>query len=279
MARTAPFVQVASSFANLRQRAFRCRAAAARQARDRRPYRAPEVGLPRPSVQALRGEHASRVVLSGFLVSISNAQRPRFSSVITPLISSPDCGRPLFAHLHAASPLRKPPPGGSNLAEGSLQRLGIPAHRAAARAEDARPRPTGRIDRPLDQLLETACRPARRQLEASARGGHRPDPVQRLLALRPDAGHDRDGRRGAGALRVGRLVQRRRPRDLLRDGARPPGRRGRRDRDGDDEVVRQQLPLHRPRAAQGHEVPLLLAQAARAVPGGEGTSASRPSRS
>ena len=43
--------------------------------------------------------------------------------------------------------------------------------------------------------------------------------------------------------------RRRRPRHLLRDGARPPGRRRRRDRDGDDEVVRHQLPLHRPRAA------------------------------
>ena len=39
-----------------------------------------------------------------------------------------------------------------------------------------------------------------------------------------------------------------RPRHLLRDGPRPPGRRRRRDRDGDDQVVRHELPLHRPRA-------------------------------
>ena len=53
---------------------------------------------------------------------------------------------------------------------------------------------------------------------------------------------------GAVPARYGWDGARRRPRHLLRDGPRPPDRRRRRDRDGDDEVVRHQLPLHRPRA-------------------------------
>ena len=118
---------------------------------------------------------------------------------------------------------------------------------------------------------------ARGQLEAAARRRDRPDPLERLLALRPGARHDRAGRRGAGALRLGRLG-RRRPRHLLRDGARPPGRRRRRDRDGDDEVVRHELPLHRPRARARHEVQALLAQAVRRSTRRRRSSGSRPSR-
>ena len=151
--------------------------------------------------------------------------------------------------------------------------------RASAPSVSSSPRPrrTGQASARWTTCVKTAgeLRAANWKLQRDA--GHRPDPVQRLLALRPGAGHDRDGRGGAGALRLGRL-ERRRPRHLLRDGARPPDRRRRRDRDGDDEVVRHQLPLHRARARARHEVPLLLAQAARALPGGEGRSASRPSR-
>ena len=124
-------------------------------------------------------------------------------------------------------------------------------------------------DRSREDLLKTAAGAARRQLGAPARRRNRPDPVQRLLVLRPGAGHDRAGRRGARALRVGRR-ERGRPRHLLRDGPRPPGRRRRRHRDGDDEVVRHQLPLHRPRAAARDGVPALLAQAVRQYAGGEG---------
>ena len=75
-----------------------------------------------------------------------------------------------------------------------------------------------------------------------------------------------------------RVSRRRRPRHLLRDGARPPGRRRRRHRDGDDEVVRHQLPLHRPRAAARHGVPALLAQAVRRTTRRPRHSGSTPSR-
>ena len=111
--------------------------------------------------------------------------------------------------------------------------------------------------------------PARRELEAPARRRDRPDPVERLLVLRPGARHDRAGRRGARSATAGtaRATSTSTPTSRWRAAAR---RRRRRDRDGDDEVVRHQLPLHRPRARARHEVQAVLAQAVRPVPGGEG---------
>ena len=101
----------------------------------------------------------------------------------------------------------------------------------------------GRLDR---RRARSASRRDLRAAELAAPGepGHRPHPEQRLLALRPRARHGVPGRRGARALRRARRSGR--PRHLLRDGARrSPGRRRRRA--GDDQVVRHELPLPRPR--------------------------------
>ena len=81
------------------------------------------------------------------------------------------------------------------LGQGSLERLRVSPHRRAARAQVAT-EGYWSGERSEDELLETARDAACRELEAAARRGHRPDPVERLLLLRPGARHDRAGRRG-----------------------------------------------------------------------------------
>ena len=95
------------------------------------------------------------------------------------------------------------PPGGSSCAKALSNVSGFPRI-GAQRELKRRPRRSGRGQRSQDELLDTArdLRAANWKLQRDA--GHRPDPVQRLLVLRPGARHDRAGRRGARALRLGR---------------------------------------------------------------------------
>ena len=112
----------------------------------------------------------------------------------------------------------------------------------------ARPRAQGGAGGPLGRprLGRRAARhrprAARGELGARAGRRHRRHPVRRLQPLRPRARHRVGGRGDPGALR---RAGRRRPRRLLRDGARDGGRAPA----GDDEVVRHELPP--PRAGAG----------------------------
>src|SRR6266852_6173560 len=67
------------------------------------------------------------------------------------------------------------------------------------------------------ESAQDGCRAARPALAAAAGRGDRPHPVERLLLLRPRAGHLRAGGRRAQALWLERRA--RRPGHLLRDGA------------------------------------------------------------
>jgi len=66
-----------------------------------------------------------------------------------------------------------------------------------------------------------------------------------------------------------------RPRHLLRNGARPADRRPRRHRDGDDQMVQHELPLHRPRARARYEVRAVVVQAVRRARRGDGGAGHR----
>ena len=112
-----------------------------------------------------------------------------------------------------------------------------------------------------------------RQLALHAERRDRPDPVQRLLPVRPRAGHDRAGGRGAEPLRA--RVRPGRPGHLLRDGAWSPGERRRRHGDGDDQVVRHQLPLHRAGARPRHELLAVVHEALRRARRGDGGAGNR----
>ena len=125
-----------------------------------------------------------------------------------------------------------------------------------------------RGEKSADELAATAKQIRVENWKLMQERGDRPDPLKRLLLLRPGARRDRPGRRCARALRVewgpgG-------PRHLLRDGSRPAERWRRRDRHGDDQVVRHELPLHRPRARPGHQVLAVGLQALRRTRRGDG---------
>src|SRR2546427_2838350 len=149
----------------------------------------------------------------------------------------------------------------------------LSAHRRRSRAEARDGGLLGRqgVTRPAAAHRRRA---ARRSLAPAARRRPRPRARQRLLLLRSRSGHVRDG---GGRTRALWLVGGdRRSRHLLRDGARQPGQgpRGRGGprghRDGNDEVVRHELPLYRPGARTGAGVPPRLDQGRGRVPGGQG---------
>src|SRR2546427_24183 len=104
----------------------------------------------------------------------------------------------------------------------------------------------------------------------AAAAGHRfgPHSRERLLVLRPHAGHLCPGRRGAAAVRVQGRVDG--CRYVLRHGAWQSGQEPRRHRDGNDEVVRHELPLHRARARAWAAFPHGLREACERVPRSEG---------
>ena len=123
-----------------------------------------------------------------------------------------------------------------------------------------------------EELQATAATPPP-ALAAAARRRHRAHPLERFLALRPRARHGRDGRRRAEAVRLARRDGR--PGHLLRHG---PRHRSDVAAAGDDQVVRHELPLPRPRVRAGHDVPARLDQAGRRVPRGRWRWASTPGR-
>ena len=93
---------------------------------------------------------------------------------------------------------------------------------APSASSSSRPRATGAARSRRGPRCEAAKAHQARELELHAGRRDRPDPLQRLLPLRPGARHDRARRRRSRPLRA-----RRRPgrsRHLLRDGPRPPGR-------------------------------------------------------
>ena len=94
--------------------------------------------------------------------------------------------------------------------------------------------------------------PALDALAGPGRSGHRIDPLQRLLPLRPRPRHHLPG--GGPARPLRRPEGPRRPRHLLRPGPRHHRRRARSPvaPAGDDQVVRHQLPLPGPRARTRH---------------------------
>ena len=151
------------------------------------------------------------------------------------------------------------PAGGIDSAtKRSFQRLRFSADRPEARAQVRHRRPMG--ERSSRRGAARAGEgPARAELAPPGGRRDRPDPFERLFPVRPGPGHDRARRRRSRALLLG--LRRGRPRDVLRDGPRAAGRGRRRHRHGDDEVVRHELSLHRPRARARHELPPRLDEA------------------
>ena len=134
----------------------------------------------------------------------------------------------------------------------AVQHARYAAHRSAPRTEGcARKLLVGPIRR--ERAARNRRGAARRKLGAPARARRHRHPVERLLALRPRARHQRHGRRDPGGLRLERRRRARStpisrwraaPRAQRRPCLRawPSGRR--RARAGNDQVVRHQLPLH-----------------------------------
>ena len=132
---------------------------------------------------------------------------------------------------------------------------------AATASSSSPPRATGAGRSPPNELAATAKAIRVENWKLMQERRDRPDPLQRLLLLRPGARRDRPGRRRARALRLERRARwTSTPTLRWLEAAR---RWRRRDRHGDDQVVRHELPLHRPRARPGHQVLAVGLQALR----------------
>ena len=129
----------------------------------------------------------------------------------------------------------------------------LPAHRCQSRTEVGVGAPLGRQDRPRG-VQRTHRRVTPRAPHRAARFGRRGD--RRFLPVRHGARDDDDARVGSGLGRRRRPI--RRPDQPGQGKDRPRGL-------GDDQVVRRQLPLRRPRDQRAsHELRgLAVARAAR----------------
>ena len=173
----------------------------------------------------------------------------------------------------AAVSVRRPPPSYRGESRWPVPATWACPGSAPAASSSGPSRATGPIPTDADALTEVARDPPGRQLARAVRGRDRVHPLQRLLPLRPGPRHHLPV--GAVPDRFGRPAGRRSTSTPTSPwpGARP----GRVGRDhpggpapGDDQVVRHQLPLPRPRARPHHRVRPVLHQAGGRVHRGPG---------